>query len=321
MSVLVFGGAGFLGSYLVRKLMDEGYEAIALDVAMPDPPMPPLRDVKEKLKFEYCRGEYYTEVFNAVRKYKADFLVNLITSYSPEDLELNPLRAIRVNLETQVNVLEAARTFGVKRVVFISTGHVYGGGRKDVVDEESLLRPDTLYGACKTMNEYLAQHYHELYGIDYIALRISLLYGWGRRQRNTNKDTWIVDLFENAVSGRPTRIPYASQKGSVVYVKDVVSAVLASLRAENLKHRIFDVVSEPRSKVNAIDIVKKLIPNTVVEVDLDGAFGIKRKKEDRTARAWEDKRITREIGFKPGYSFEDGIKDYIEMFKADKYWW
>ena len=55
MSVLVFGGAGFLGSYLVRKLMDEGYEAIALDVAMPDPPMPPLRDVKEKLKFEYCR--------------------------------------------------------------------------------------------------------------------------------------------------------------------------------------------------------------------------------------------------------------------------
>jgi nucleoside-diphosphate-sugar epimerase len=301
--------------------MDEGQEAVALDLALPEPPMPPLRDVRDKLKFEYCRGEYYTEVFNMVRKYKAEYIVNLVTSYSPEDLELNPLRAIRVNLDTQVNVLEAARTFGVKRVVFISTGHVYGGGRKDIVDEQSLLRPDTLYGACKTMNEYLAQHYNELYGIDYIALRISLLYGWGRRQRATNRDTWIVDLFENAVKGSPTKIPYASQKGSVVYVKDVVSAILAAMKVENLKHRVFDVVSEPRSKLQAIEIVKRLIPNTVVEVDLEGAFGSRRKKEDRTARAWENKRITQELGFKPAYSFEEGIKDYIEMFRADKYRW
>ena len=75
----------------------------------------------KKVKFEYCHGEYTAEVIKMVTKHKANAVVNLVTS-SSSDLELNPQRAVRINLETQINILEAAKTFGLKRVVSSSPG-------------------------------------------------------------------------------------------------------------------------------------------------------------------------------------------------------
>jgi len=322
MSILVFGGAGFIGSYLVRKLTDEGEDVVALDVAMPDPPMPPFRDILERVKFEYCHGEYLSEVVKMISKYKAQYVVNLVTSYSP-DLELNPLRAVRLNLETHINILEAAKVFGLKRVVSASSGHVYGSGRSDIVDENSLLKPDTLYGACKAMNEYLGLHYNQHVGVDNVALRFSLILGWGRGQRKviSHRGPWIVELFENSLRGLPVRIPFASVKGSIVYVKDLVTAIILALRATQLKHRVFDVVSEPHSKAQAAEIVKKLIPEAKIELDMEGAFGADHPGEHPTLRAWENKRITQELGYQPRYSFEEGIADYITMARSNKFKW
>lgn len=322
MSILVFGGAGFVGSYLVRKLMDEGEEVVALDVVMPDPPMPPFRDRLVKVQFEYCHGEYFSEVVKMVTKHHAQYVVNLVTSYSP-DLELNPQRTLRINLETQLNILEAAKVFGMKRVVSASSGHVYGAGRDDIVDEESLLKPDTLYGACKMMNEYLGMHYKKHFGVDYVALRFSLILGWGRGLRKvaSHRAPWIVELFENPLHGLPVKLPFASAKSSVVYVKDLVAAVILALKAPKLEHCVFDIVSEPHSKAEAAAVVEKLVPDAKIELDMDGAFGLERSYEHPTQRAWRDKRITQELGYQPKYSFEDAIADYITMARSNTFKW
>jgi nucleoside-diphosphate-sugar epimerase len=322
MSILVFGGAGFVGSYLVRKLLEEGEDVVALDVAMPDPPPPALRDVLKKVKFEYCHGEYAAEVIKMVTKHKAHAVVNLVTS-SSSDLELNPQRAVRINLETQINILEAAKTFGLKRVVFSSSGHVYGAGRSEAVHEESLLKPDTLYGACKTMNEYLGAHYQKHFGVDYVALRLCLIFGWGRAQRKSvsHRGPWIIELFENPARGLPAKIPLAGTKLSMVYVKDLVAAIILALRASDLKHRVFDVVNEPHTKAEAAEIVRKLIPDAQVELDMEGAFGAPYAPDHPTPRAWQNKRITAQLGYRPKYSFEEGISDYVSMVKADQFKW
>ncbi len=322
MSTLVFGGAGFVGSHVVRRLMDDGEEVVALDVVMPDLPMPPLRGVMNRLKFEYCHGEYASEVNKMVVKYKADRIVNLVTSFAPE-FENNPLRGIDINVHTQMNILEAARNFGVKRVVQSSSGHYYGADRGAVVNEDSLAKPDTLYGACKAMNEYLGLHYHEHFGVDYVALRFSLILGWGRGQRRfvSDRGPWIVDLFERPMAGLPVQIPYAGIKGSVVYIKDLVSIIMLVLKAPELKHRVFDVVSEPRSKAEAAEVVRKLIPSAKIELDMDGAFGEKWPVERPPQRAWQNMRLTRELGYKHNYSFEAAITDYITMAQANQFWW
>jgi len=322
MSILVFGGVGFVGSYLVRKLIDEGEDVVALDVTLPDPPPPALRDVFSRLKFDYCHGEYSSEVVKMITKYKAHAVVNLVTS-SSSDLELNPQRAVRINLDTQINILEAAKTFGLKRVVSSSSGHVYGAGRFEAVNEESLLKPDTLYGACKVMNEYLGDHYHRHFGVDYVALRLCLIYGWGRAQRKSvsHRGPWIVELFENPARGLPAKIPLAGTRLSMVYVKDLANAIILALRASDLKHRVFDVVNEPHTKADAAEIVKKLIPDAKIDIDMDGAFGARHAPDHPTPRAWQDKRITTELGYHPRYSLEEGISEYISMVKGNQFHW
>ena len=322
MSTLVFGGTGFVGAHVVRKLMDDGEDVVALDVMMPDPPMPPLRDVMGKLKFEYCHGEYASEINNAIRKHKADRIINLVTSYSP-DFEKNPPRGVDINLHTQLNILEAARNFGIKRVVQASSSHVYGAGRPEVVNEESLVKPDTLYGACKAMNEYLGQHYCDQFGVDHVALRFCLVLGWGRGQRRvvSHRGPWIVDLFERPLAGLSVKIPFASSKGSIIYVKDLVTIITTILRAQKLPHRVYDVVTEPRSKAEAATIVKKLIPDAQIEVDMNGAFGEERSPEQMTQRAWENPRLTQDFGYQEKYSFESAITDYIQMAQANQFKW
>jgi UDP-glucose 4-epimerase len=322
MSILIFGGAGFVGSHVVRKLMDEGEDVVALDVMMPDPPMPPLHDVMDKLRFEFCHGEYASEVNNVVSKYKADRIINLVTSYSP-DFEANPPRAVDINLHTQINILEAAKNFGIKRVVQSSSSHVYGAGRPEVVAEDSLAKPDTLYGACKAMNEYLGEHYHKHFGVDHVALRFCLVLGWGRGQRKvvSHRGPWIVELFERPLAGLPVKVPFAASKGSIIYVKDLVAIILTVLRAQQLPHRVYDVVTDPRSKAQAAAIVKELLPAAQIEIDMHGAFGEERPPERMTQRAWQNPRLTQDFGYKDKYSFKEAIADYFRMAQANKFTW
>src|SRR5215472_1477936 len=146
MSTVVFGGAGFIGSYVVRRLVDEGEQVIVADITFPDPPMPPLVDIAGKFAFEVCHAEYASQIINVVAKYRPDYIFNFVPSYSPQ-YELNPSRGVRINLDTHINILEAGKTFGVKRVIFASSALVYGSGRNDVVDEESLPKPELFYSA------------------------------------------------------------------------------------------------------------------------------------------------------------------------------
>jgi nucleoside-diphosphate-sugar epimerase len=158
--------------------------------------------------------------------------------------------------------------------------------------------------------------------VDFVALRYSSNYGWGRGQRKLlSRASWAVDLFENPVQGLPVRVPFAAVKNSFVYVKDSVLATLLALRAAQLNRRVFDVVSEPYSKADAAEVVKKLVPDAKIEMDMTGAFGSDSPPERPTLISWQNKTIEKELGYKPRYSLEAGITDYIAMLKTGTFKW
>jgi nucleoside-diphosphate-sugar epimerase len=88
-----------------------------------------------------------------------------------------------------------------------------------------------------------------------------------------------------------------------------------------LPHRVYDVVTEPRSKAQAAEIVRKLLPRAEIELDLDGAFGESWPVEKPPRRAWKEMRLMHDFGYRHHYSFEAAITDYITMAQADKFSW
>jgi len=318
MAILVFGGAGFIGSYLVRRLVDEGEHVVVLDIAFPDPTMPPLVDIADKVTFEVCHAEYASQVINGVAKYRPEYIFNFVPSYSPQ-YELNPSRGIKINLDTHINILEASKTFGVKRVIFASSGLVYGSGRNDVVDEESLPKPELLYSACKVMNEYLGGHYNRHFGVDCVSLRFSSSFGWGRGQRRLeSRGPWAVELFENPLKGLPVELERPDDSSALVYVKNLVAAAILVMRAPTLKHRVYDIVSEPRSKAEAANIVRKLIPEA--KIDFVGGHLAEGQSVPIRIR-WQNTRIESELGYKPLFTFDESIRDYLSMARSGKFAW
>ena len=318
MSTVVFGGAGFIGSYVVRRLVDEGEQVIVADITFPDPPMPPLVDIAGKFAFEVCHAEYASQVINVVAKYRPEYIFNFVPSYSPQ-YELNPSRGARINLETHINVLEACKTFGVKKIILASSALIYGTGRNDVVDEDSLPRPELLYSACKAMNEYLAGHYNRHFGVDCVSLRLSSSFGWGRGQRKLeSRGPWAVELFENPLKGLPVVLERPYDSSSLVYVKDVVKSAILVMRAPTLKHRVYDVLSEPRSKAEAANIVRELMPEAKVDL-VGGEFTGKQLLP--VQRSGQKTRIQSELGYEPAFTFQESIQDYLSMARSGKFTW
>jgi nucleoside-diphosphate-sugar epimerase len=318
MSTLVFGGAGFIGSYLVRRLTDEGEDVVIVDQEVPDPPMPALLDITRKFGFEICHAEYSSQVVNIVSKYRPEYIFNLVPSYSPL-YELNPSRGVRINLDTHINILEASKTFGVKRILFASSRLVYGAGRTDVENEESLPRPELLYSACKVMNEYLGTHYNKHFGVDCVTLRFSSSFGWGRGQRKLeSRGPWAVELFENPLQGLPVVLERPYETNSLMYVKDLVAAAILVMRAPTLKYRVYDIASEPRSKAEAAKIIRKLIPEAKIEFQGEQ---LPEGQALNVQRPWQGTRLETEFGYKPAFTFEESIRDYISMARSGMFRW
>jgi nucleoside-diphosphate-sugar epimerase len=101
----------------------------------------------------------------------------------------------------------------------------------------------------------------------------------------------------------------------------LVTIILTVLHAAKLSHRVYDVVTEPVSKAEAAAIVKKLIPDAEIELDMNGAFGEERPPEQMTQRAWEKPRLTQDFDYRQKYSFEGAVTDYIQMAQANQFKW
>ena len=199
MAVLVAGGSGFIGSHLVRELLKKGDRVVILDQA---PNTKLIGDIVGQLKIVRGDATNLVDILHTVKENGVRDVYHLIALLADVSQE-KPLLAFKVNTESTLNFLEAARILSLRRIVFASSVAVYDPKATLPVSESSPLRPASVYGETKVSSEFYGMHYHKLFGVDFRALRFTTIYGLGKSGGSTGICSMLI---EKAALGQPVEV-------------------------------------------------------------------------------------------------------------------
>jgi len=297
--VLVTGGAGFIGSNLVRALLERGDAVRVLDNFSTG-----SRSNLGGLDVEIVEGELrsYERVHNAVRGVDTVFHLGALGSV-PRSVQ-DPLTSSAVNVEGTLNVLLAARDEGVRRVVYSSSSSVYGTRRELPVTEETPPDPISPYGVAKLAAERYCVAFSRVYErFETVVLRYFNVFG--PRQSPHSQYAAVVPLFLTAIArGETIRIDGdGEQLRDFTYVSNVVDATLRAAEAPAASGRIFNVSTGSPETVNAVaDTIGRILGKPV-----ERRYGPPRPGDIRAS--WADIGAAREtLGYEPQVGLEQGLR-------------
>lgn len=314
-TILVTGGAGFIGHHCVRALLLQGHKVIVIDSFNDyyDPEIKYKRIEELELEFsnlecvnsDICNVEFLK---NVLRQYSVDKILHL-AAYAGVQPSFNmPLNYTKNNITGTMCVLEAARQVGIKNIVFASSSSVYGI-KEGMFKEDQERKPLSPYGVSKKTCEDLAKVWHDTYGLNIIGLRYFTVYG------PSNRDDMAISKFTKKLqNGEPIIVFDADEdiKRDWTYVEDVVEATLLALdKCSELKFEIFNIGSS--NPVNVNKVVSLLAKELNVSYKTQSRS--LPKGNPIVTYACNDK--ARELlGWSPKTSIEDGIKKFVERLPS-----
>lgn len=245
MKVLVTGGAGFIGSHIVDKLLKENCQVTVLD----DLSTGLRANVDKTARFIEMdiRSDKLLDIFSGE---KFDYVLHLAAqTMVPKSLEA-PDFDCQVNVAGTVNVLEACRKTGVRRLVFSSTAAVYGNVAGIPLEEQAVTRPTSFYGLSKLVVEKYLAMYQEIYGLDYVVLRYANVYG--ERQGEAGEGG-VISIFTRKIHyGEPLVIfGDGGQTRDFIYVGDVAAANVQALLTANA-NEVYNISAQTETSVNTL---------------------------------------------------------------------
>lgn len=232
----------------------------------------------------------------------------------------------KVNVDGAMNVFEASRLMGVKRVVAISSKSVYDIPRGEYahptyrpIDEDYPKAPRTVYGATKLFVENMGLSYNRIYGLDFIALRFASTYGPGKQTRHVlqgmsgpGSHDIYSKIIESAMLGQSLKIPEGGdQTNDIAYHKDIADGIVQACFAENVEHRIFHLgTGKGETLRHLVESLNKIFGEVPIEVG-PGLVEI----SSQAPFIFNIDRARRELGYSPQYDLEAGVRDYIEEMR------
>ena len=295
MNILVTGGAGFIGSHVVDRLIAHGVT-------------PRIFDLKRSLyhdEVEHQIGSLLDPESLKMAMGGVDAVIHLAAVADVKDVFEEPVYSENVNTRGTLNVLEAARSMNVSRVVYGSTTWVYSDCKEKTVEEETVPAPPShLYTATKLAGESYCRSYAELYGVDYTILRFGIPYGPRAR------DGAVIPIFvRKALDGDPLTVAGDGlQFRKFVYVEDLAEGVTLALRPV-AQNRIYNLDgAEAVSILQIAETIRDLLGNVEI-VHTEGRPGDFSGKEVSSDRAHE------ELDWAPSTSFEEGMRRYVEWYQ------
>jgi UDP-glucose 4-epimerase len=303
MRIGVIGGAGFIGSHLVDKLLDAGHDVTVFDIMRPHRP-----DVRHVVADILNAGR--TTVALAGR-YDALYLLAAVSDVN--DVFHIPVESAQVNIMAVAHVLEAARRTGAGRVILASTTWVYALADSEEVDEETPLRPNRVnhvYTASKLSAEMLCHSYHTLYGVDMTILRYGIPYGPRARL-----GTVLASFVALANQGRPIVIQGdGTQWRTLVAVEDLALGNVAALHdaARNQTYNLDG--SEPVEVRRVAEKVRQFFPEVEIQYT-------EKRPGDLRPKVVSSRKALTELGWKPEIAFEEGAERYIKWVEQSSPPW
>jgi nucleoside-diphosphate-sugar epimerase len=295
--ILVTGAGGLIGSAVARSLQQRGNDVIAIDRAGGE-----VNDVR----IQQCDLNDIHQL-HAVTGPGLTGVVHCGAFSGPMVARDNPYAMVQVNIVGTANVLELARIYKAERFVFCSSTSAYGHTTSGPVSEDTVMRPESLYGASKVASEQLVSAYAKQYGADGLSLRLSWVYG----PRRTT-DCVIRTMLTDALAGRSTRIGFGADfYRQFIHVRDASHAVIRALDAGALSRRTYNVTGGSRVTLQEVaSIVKKIYPSADIHLDR-GPDPV-----DEFQDAFDISAAERELGFTPEYGLEEGIREYANWIEG-----
>ena len=311
MATLVTGGTGFVGSNIVKALAQRGHNVVCLDVAAPNALVRSyLEPWSEQVMF--IQGDILNrDDVERVEAYSIDKIVHaaVFTGVLPE-VEMQRSRSIvDINVMGTTNLLELARRQPPERFLYVSSGSVYGDDRgpDEVLHEEDVLNPRSLYAVGKYTSELLTRRYGELHGFQTVSVRLGGPYGPMERVTGHRANQGLLKEWTgNIVRGEPIEVGDRTQRRSFTYVIDIAAAICSVLDTPTLSYDVYNNSSvDWHSMGEVVDMLQGLHPGlSVVDVREKDVGG--RGNRMDVARLQED------VGIVAQFDLVSGLRDYLE---------
>ncbi len=269
MAVLVTGGAGFIGAFVARKLVEEGYDVVVFDVQ---------RSERLGMDVEFVEGSV-TSVADLAKvfvEHRIDGVIHAAADLSMK-AEKQHANAFKTNVEGTFNVLEVCRIFNCKKIIFISSHSVYGPKSEMPITETTFRDPTTFYGATKVCGEVIGTFYNYAHGMDFRVVRFPTVIGPYRSGEGASV-TFSSFIDQAVLKGEATLELPPETKMPVIYIKDAIEVILKLYRKEKVARPIYNVGGIPVSLKDLIEAAKKF-------VDFKVTFKIDETAE-QIARQW-----------------------------------
>ena len=302
---LVTGGAGFIGSHLVNALLDDGYAVVVVDNLSTGH----LRGLNHAATF-YHTGVNDPRVTQIIQRERPEIIFHLAAQSSVRQSAADPVADADANVLGTIRIAAAAADEGVDKIIFSSTGGaIYGDPPTIPCDEQTPVCPLTPYALSKYASELYLHLFNQAYGLDYTILRYANVYGPGQ---NPHGEAGVIAIFAGLMldGRRPSIYGDGEQQRDFVYISDVVAANLAAVNRGD--GQTYNIGAGAPVSINRIYAL------------LQRYTGFGEEAVYRPARAGEVRdialdagRATRDLGWRPRVSLEDGLERTVQHIAAD----
>lgn len=306
MTILVTG-AGLIGCHFTKRMTQSGDRVVLYDLA-------PNRDYIEKIagkdRIEIVAADLrdLPALINALKEFKVEILLHTAGLIGKRVAE-NSYTGATNNILGTINVLEAARLHGVRRVVYISTFGAYDRAKikEGPIREDAPIGGHNLYTTTKVCSEHLVHAYAHMYNLDAVIIRPAGVFGRGHYAGGSTVGMIMRDLALNIIKGQPFTLDAKSYfANEYVYAKDVALALDLACRVKEPKQRIYNTGSGVVTTADDLArIARELAPKLEVKVVNSGDEGAGQFPLDLS-------RSQAELGYSPQFPMKKALQDYLE---------